>query len=57
MLITAVYLYGAWTGKWAFGPWWLAACVVLDVYWITGLYGLVNGGEVEPIFSIKIGEQ
>lgn len=55
-MITAVYLYGAWTGKWAFGPWWLAACVVLDVYWISSLYGLATGGEVEPIISIKMGD-
>jgi len=51
-VITAVYLYGAWHGKWEFGPWHLAACVLLDVYWISNIYGLAMGGEAKPLIDM-----
>lgn len=35
MLIVVAYLVGAYRGRWEFGPYWLAACVILDVYWYT----------------------
>lgn len=53
-MITIVYLAGAWTNKWAFSPWRIAACVLLDVYWITSLYGLFINGEIEPFVQIEL---
>jgi hypothetical protein len=53
-VITAVYLYGAWHGWWEFSPYWLSACVILDVYWISSLYQIVTSGDVAPLINVSM---
>jgi len=52
MIITCIYLAGAWTGKWAFNPYWLGACVICDTALIDSIGGLI-GVETTPLINIE----
>jgi hypothetical protein len=55
MIVTMAYMYGSYNEKWEFGPYWLSACVILDVVWMQYVSAFITGGPVEPLVSIEAG--
>lgn len=55
MFITIVYLIGAWKEKWAFDPYWLTACVILDVFWVSRVATILSGADPAPIVEFSAG--